>query len=416
MSSAMILQPFGRYEEGWWSEVRGDRTVVTSGPGAYRPFRMFVPDLIADLRVAPPLELAQRLAEVEAALARLDGLAEARALRALTPLLAHQESMASSWIEGLEIGYRRLAQAVIHPDGTDATAHSVLGNVEATRLALAVGREPDLTVDHILKLHRVLMADAPRPWSDIAGALRSGVIWIGPPGTAPPTAEYVGPPARQVPRLLQDLVAFMRRTDIPTLMQAAIAHAQFETIHPFADGNGRVGRCLVHALFSRHGVGEVVIPISSALAADRQAYIAGLAAYQQGELGQWVQLFVNASQLAAQAVSELERDLTQLRTRWRDRLRRRGARGDAADWPLLDLLLEQPVLDIATVIKTLDVSHPTAATALARLEELGIVLPGERRWRREWTASEVIELMAATEWRFRARSQDPEAAAGLPTG
>jgi Fic family protein len=405
----MRMQPFGRSEEGWWSggSVAGSPgTRVLSGP--YEKFQMFVPDGIAGLQVAPPLELARRLAEVEASLARLDGLAEAQALRVLTPLLARQESMASSWIEGFEVEYRRLVQASIHPSEKDDTVRTVLGNVEAMRQAIALGSKQQFEVGHILQLHRALMERAPHPWSTIAGQVRTGLVWIGPRGCTPITAEYVAPPARLVHGLLEDLVAFMNRDDVPTLMQAAIAHAQFETIHPFADGNGRVGRCLIHALLSRHGLGSIVVPVSSAFAADRHAYIGGLTVYQRGEIGQWVRFFIAALDAAADQVALLERDLAELRTIWHDRLRTRGARSDAADWRLLDVLLAQPVVDVATVARSLEVSTPTASAALARLEELGIVGGSDRRWRREWTAMGVIDIMADAELRFHLHTA-PEA-------
>lgn len=397
----MRMEAFGHREEGWWSGgMHAGPTRSGQRPGTYQKFEMFVPDRIAGLQVAPTLELARLLAEVESAVARLDGLAEAQALRTLTPLLARQESMASSWIEGFEVEYRRLVQASIQPWEKDDTVRTVLGNVEAMRQAIALGGEQRFEVDHILQLHRALMERAPHPWSTIAGQLRTGLVWVGPRGCTPPTAEYVAPPARLVHSLLDDLVAFMNRDDVPTLMQAAIAHAQFETIHPFADGNGRVGRCLIHALLSRHGLGSIVVPVSSAFAADRPAYIGGLVAYQRGEIGDWLRFFTSALNAAAFQVALLERDLAALRAAWHDRFRARGVRSDAADWRLLDVLLAQPVVDVATVARSLEVSTPTATAALARLEDLGIVAGGDRRWRRQWTATGVIDLMADAELRF----------------
>src|SRR6202023_1686779 len=103
-----------------------------------------------------------------------------------------------------------------------------------------------------------------------AGKVRDRQNWIGGASSGPRDAEFIPPPPELVPELLDDLSRFMARDDLPPVAQAAVAHAQFETIHPFADGNGRVGRCLISVVFRRRGLGQRLIPpVSLVLAARR---------------------------------------------------------------------------------------------------------------------------------------------------
>jgi Fic family protein len=393
----MVVQGFGRYEADWWP---GDAGAPTRRQRAAGRFEQFVPGEIATLQATPDLRLAADLSSVEAGVARLDGLANARALRALMPLLSRQESIASSWIEGFEIGHRRLASAALDANERDVNARSVLGHVDALRRAVAIGeRTAPFRVSDILEIHEALLARAPAPWSRMAGRLRDGVVWVGSGSSTAVTAEFVGPPAAAVPALLDDLTAFMNRTDVPAIMQAAIAHAQFETIHPFPDGNGRVGRCLIHMLLSRTGLGNIVVPISSVFASDPRGYVTGLTDYRRGEFGRWVERVTDAVEVASAMVAALEDGLRTLLADWRARIA--DVRADAADRRLLEALLVQPVLNVAAAMAAIGVSHQTAAAALERLERRGVVAGSSKKRGREWVATEVIDLMSAAERSFR---------------
>ena len=116
--------------------------------------------------------------------------------------------------------------------------------------------------------HRTLMADEPERVKP--GRFREGQNWIGGRRNNPSDARYVPPPEDHVPALMSDLIDFIDRDDLPAIAQAAITHAQFETIHPFVDGNGRVGRCLIHVVLRRRDVARSFVPpISVVLAARR---------------------------------------------------------------------------------------------------------------------------------------------------
>ena len=205
-------------------------------------------------------ELTQDLSRAEGAVRRLnDDPPRTHVLESLARQLLRAEAVASSRIEGLELSHRKLAEAAFDPEDTSLNARSVLGNVramdEAIRLA---GAQARFTVDTICQIHARLFqgtADA-----RMAGVLRDRQNWIGGRADNPYGADFVPVPEDRVHQLLEDLCQFVERDDLPALAQAAIAHAQFETIHPFEDGNGRVGRCLIHYVLRRRDLATSFVP------------------------------------------------------------------------------------------------------------------------------------------------------------
>jgi Fic family protein len=234
-------------------------------------------------------EVAADVADAERQIASLPARGSGLAtMEALSRFLLRAEAVASSRIEGLEIGARRLAHAEIaHREGwhiDDQTAKDVVGNVAAVRAAIERGSQPNaLAVDDLHALHSTLLAGDRRfP----VGEPRQVQNWIGGSPYNPCSAEFVPPPHDKVPELLTDLVAYVNSDDHPPVVQAALAHAQFETIHPYVDGNGRVGRALVHIVLGRRGLAAgSVLPISLALATRQDEYIAGLTSFRF--IGRW---------------------------------------------------------------------------------------------------------------------------------
>jgi Fic family protein len=191
---------------------------------------------------------------------------------------------------------------------------------------------------------------------------------------------------------MADLVAFVRRDDVPVLTQAALAHAQFETIHPFTDGNGRTGRALIHSLLRARGLTRnVTVPVSAGLLTDTNAYFAALTRYRQGDAAEIVRLMSEATVTAIANGRQLVADLRAIRARWNNVI---TARRDAAAWQLADLLLRQPVVDSATVQRELDATSANAHRALRELTEAGIIaeFSGLRR-ARLWQAREVLAAL-----------------------
>ncbi|HEY2703730.1 MAG TPA: Fic family protein [Candidatus Dormibacteraeota bacterium] len=378
-----------------WSPTELDRLLPRADRGPFG-YEAFVPDRLVDLRWTLPLDLAEALSTTERRVRELNHSSRHLAsLEALSRLLLRSESISSSRIEGLQVGNRRLAEALFDPEHSGGVERSVAANVLALTRAIEFGATAAaLTVGDVLEIHHVLIhGDEP----GIAGRLRTEQNWIG--GATPRTAEFIPPPEDEVPPLLEDLVAYCNRDDIPPLVQAAIAHAQFETIHPFADGNGRVGRCLIHALLRRRGVVEhYVPPISVVLATNGRAYVEGLTDFRRGDIEAWCSLFGSATRSAVDGAVRLFDALDELENEWLERAGR--PRQGSSARRLIQQLPGVPILDVATAAEILGVSFPAANQAVARLASAGVLRPVREQARRSrrWVAADVVGLLDGFEW------------------
>ena len=194
----------------------------------------------------------------------------------LNHLLIRSESISSSWIEGNRLSPKKLAIAERFQHG-DRVALDVIANVRATENAIDEIADPSraITVRDIEELQHSI---EPR----LEPGLRTTQNWVGGPGNSPLRADFVPPPAAEVKRLVANLAEFVSATEGNPVTRAAIAHAQFETIHPFIDGNGRTGRALVHTVLKRaDALRTVLVPISTVFASDTTTYIGGLTTYRQ---------------------------------------------------------------------------------------------------------------------------------------
>lgn len=267
----------------------------------------------------------------------------------------------------------------------------MLGNVEAMRRAIDRGAEANrLEVADILDIHRILLRHTAD--REIAGVVRDQQNWIGGNDHNPLGATYVPPPPERVGELLADLCRFAAREDLPPVVKAAIAHAQFETIHPFADGNGRTGRALVYTLLRQSSeIGSYVPPISLILAAEPKAYIGGLEAYRAGEVSSWCTTFATAAARASRAARQFAESVRAYQESWLERLGH--PRSDATTRLLVRALPEQPVLDVPTAQRLTGRSHVAVGKAIDQLEQAGILLRlNQRKWGRLWECGEVLDL------------------------
>jgi Fic family protein len=372
-------------------------------------YRAFVPDPIAELQLALPSNVA---AAVSVAERSIDALhrdpPRLASLEVLARRLLRAESVASSRIEGLVLSQRRLARAEAEePDARDETARSVLGNVVAMEHAVALGASAKpLRLKDVLEIHRHLMLATTTP--HIAGELRERQNWIGGNAYNPGRADFVPPAPERVPDLMDDLVAFMNRTDLPPVVQAAIVHAQFETIHPFADGNGRVGRALIHVVLRRRGLApRYVPPVSLVLAADAKAYVGGLTAFREDRAADWLLLFAEAIERAAAKASELARRLAELQERWRERAGRPRRHSSAE--ALIVELPAHPIVTVATAQKLLGTSKQAVNEAIATLAQKGVlhaITLAKRN--RAWEARELFDLINDVERELATPSEDDE--------
>ncbi len=378
----------GRYETATWSPDFARTGGRRRAAGTYRAF---IPDPIADLE--PRLESATSALSERAGGAVRDlnmappGL---RSFEGLARQLLRSEALASSAIEGLRLSHRKLARAEIEGETGDYKAREVLANtramVEAVRIGSAV---KSLTSTHIKAVHKEL-AIVP-PLDKIAGKFREEQGWIG--GDSPPDAEYVGPAPRYVKRLVKDLCLFMNRDDLSPVAQAAIAHAQFELIHPFGDGNGRVGRCLIHVLFRRRRIApNYVPPVSLVLGANKDAYIAGIQNFRVDKVDRWVAQFARAVETAAHNAEDFSQAVFDLQSDWISRAE--PMRADATARAIIEHLPSFPFIAASIVEELTGRSRVAAIDGLDHLAKAG-VLTRHRNQRKgdSWEAKELFLLL-----------------------
>lgn len=374
---------------------------------AYVPDPLVGRDLRIDARVAADVADAERaMAALDAEAARDHG---PHRLEVLARLLLRAEAVGSSRIEGLVISPRKLALADFDAAlDTTGRALEVVGNIRALREALDVATRPGpITVDTLCALHRRLLDDTRD--AHLGGVVRAEPNWIG--GDTPLDAEFVPPPHELLPELLDDLCTYLSGDDHPPLLQAALAHAQFETLHPFADGNGRTGRALLQLVLRRRGLCErFVPPISLVLATWSKRYVAALMgtrvdapAGSESEvagLHTWVELAAQAARVACEEAHAYDDRVEALVAAWRDRLSAKVGtpRADAAVWPLMDLLPAAPLITARTAVDLTGRSERAIDGAVAQLVEAGVLKQvGGRLRYRLYEAVGVFDLVTDAE-------------------
>jgi Fic family protein len=222
-----------------------------------------------------------------------------------------------------------------------------------------------------------------------AGQFRDVQNWIGGSDYTPIGALYVPPPPELVRPLMDDLMIFVSRSDLPILAQAAIAHAQFESIHPFTDGNGRIGRALISAALRRRGLTRrITVPLASAMLADTGRYFARLDAYRAGRVDEFVEYVARATVHSCEAAEDSARALSELPARWRATVR---PRANSADELLIESLLGTPIFNADAAQQITCTSDVSTYRALNNLTEAGIleVLSDSKR-NRIWAVVDVL--------------------------
>jgi Fic family protein len=351
------------------------------------PYRAAVPPRIAKGSLNLPSRTVAVADEASTAITRFD-LETGSELIAFGAIMLRSESASSSMIENLTSGAKAIAVAELSGQGK-RNASEIVDNVHAMQAAV----EPagDLTESTVLAMHRTLM-DRLHP--AMAGRWRSQQVWIGGDGFGPHGATFVAPHHENVPAAMADLLQFARRDDLPVLAHAAVTHAQFETIHPFADGNGRTGRAMLHAMLrSRELVRNVTVPISAGLLTDPGRYFDALTSYRDGDPSAIVERIAEASLLSVANGRQLADDIAHIRRTWHDSIR---TRRDAAAWRLADLMLRRPVVDADLVARELKIPAYSARTAIDRLVDAGVLteFTGLRR-NRMWQSREILDALDA---------------------
>ncbi|MDQ4125936.1 MAG: Fic family protein [Actinomycetota bacterium] len=388
----------GTYERRVWEA----HPELTHAPPRLRracEYDVFLPEPLETETYGLPEELAAVVSDAEVAISQLNH--SAPMLAPLARLLLRTESIASSKVEGLQVDAKQLARAEVRDEtGQKASAEAleILANVDAMQFAIEeTAGARRITPYAILDVHRVLMA---RRHPKMAGRLRDVQNWIGGNDFNPCGADFVPPPPELVDPLLQDLCRFAERDDIPTLVQAALLHAQFETIHPFEDGNGRTGRALVQVVFRRRGLAPgFVPPVSIVLAREKERYIRGLTSYRNGDVLVWIETFSVAVAEACNFAKGYLECVRKVQDEWRARLNEAvRPRSDAAAWALIDVLPAHPVVTLPVGVAATSRSKPAVNGAIPQLVDAGVLRPlSQSKRNRAWEASDLLDLIVDME-------------------
>lgn len=369
---------------------------MASASGSYEST---VPAVISDLLLDLPAALAADAEEAAFELARFDEHARIRlgsdspALGPMSAILLRTESASSSQIENLTAGARQLALAEIG-QSTSENAAVVSANVRTMQAALRLAGHLDEQA--ILAMHLELLSPQPG-WEQHAGRYRDQLVWVGSSGITPRGAAHVGPQPELVPAAMRDLASFMQRDDLQIVAHAAVTHAQFETIHPFSDGNGRTGRALVHAMVRGKGlVTSTTAPVSAGLLVNTSGYTDALGAFRAGDARPIIERFSEASRFAARTGADLVDRLAEQIDAGREALLAARLRPQAVGWRVLPQLVAQPVLNARYLTDRFEMSAPTAQRALAQLTDAGVLTErtGLKR-NRVWQHTGILTVLDA---------------------
>jgi len=350
-------------------------------------YRSAIPASIAELGYAPARDVSAAAEDAATEIARFDAESGAE-IAPFAAILLRSEAAASSRIENLTASARAIALAELG-DPSRTNARLIVANTSAMRAA--AGLSDGISADAILQMHATLMADDD---PDRAGRWRDQLVWIGRSSVGPVDAEYVAPEADLVAPAIDDLLRYIGRRDIPAIEQAAIAHAQFETIHPFPDGNGRTGRAVLHAMLRTAGlVRNTTVPISSGLLGDIDGYHGALTAYRDGDPDRIVELTAEAAFRAIDNGRRLVADIRSIQAQWHEKVK---ARSDSAVWPIMDLLARRPVINTALLHAEVGIRASHVTRYLDRLLEAGVVtrMSGPTRGS-YWKADAVLRALDA---------------------
>ena len=351
-------------------------------------YKAVIPAEIANLAVSLPSHILANAEEASQEIARFDTELGGE-IAPFAAVLLRTESAASSKIENLTAGARAIAEAETLGSSRRRNAALIVANTRAMQAAINLSDQ--ISDASILAMQDALMRESA---PGIAGQWRTEQVWIGGGNFGPRGADFIAPQQDRIPVAIDDLVRFARRTDISTLPHVAIAHAQFETIHPFPDGNGRTGRALVQSMLrNKRLTRQVTVPVSAGLLTDTTSYFQALTAYRDGDPAPIVERLSEASMLAVVNGRRLVADLQTIRALWTSKI---TARRNSAVHRVADLLIKRPVVNAQLISDQLGIAINNVYRYLDPLVEAGIITPFTDQARnRAWQAGEVLGALDA---------------------
>jgi Fic family protein len=406
-----------QYETEYWVSDGQGHTYKERQSGTYHPY---APDRLTGQDFDFCSDTVAAISQAEAAVHTLDAASNALTdTESLARLILRAEAVASSRIEGLEISARKLLrEEALQKMGKRRTHNSVtsevIGNINAMIAAIekAVSHK-QITLDTFCDIHRNLVAGT--SLEDYGGMIRTEQNWVGGNPYNPLGADYVPPRPNEVEGLLKDLAQFCNEERFSPLAQAALVHAQFETIHPFVDGNGRTGRALIHMVLRRRRLAErAVPPISLVLATYKRDYVHFLGGYRyEGSAGgnkatlarnEWVEFFCGACTRACQSAQAFEARITNIQEGWHSQV---GARKNSAAYDLIELLPGMPVISIESAAIATNRSIEAVRLAVSVLMNAGILSQTSQGKRnRIFEAREVLDEFTYYERSLATQSGD----------
>jgi len=334
-----------------------------------------------------PGSLAAAVAEAEAAIARFDERI-GTSLANFTVIALRTEAASSSQIENLSAASSSIAIAEhAAPSANPIKPNADLIAANVATLTAAMAGEGPLNVAQVIEIQRVLLEDsAPQ----LTGDFRDEQVWVGGDAYSPHGARHVAPHHERVRAAVDDLIGFANRQDLGALAHIAVTHAQFETIHPFSDGNGRTGRVIIQRMLRNAGLTRrAILPLSAGLLTDTERYFESLNTYRAGEIEPVVSMFVDAAFRSLDNSNRLAQELATVRDSWNETI---SARADSTVWPLLDYCLGRPAVTAPSVAADLGVSTVAAQNAIDRLVGLEILRQNSpARRNRIWLVSDVLD-------------------------
>lgn len=342
-----------------------------------------IPPAIAGLDYSPSLRTVGTCEAALIAVAQADADA-AGSRAALSRFLIRSESIASSHLDGVEADPGDYAQAVAGLGDDESATRVVAAGAALEEVLSRIDEHGAFGVDDLPAAHAVLFAGSPSE-SSVAGRIRTTQTWMGSPAS-PREAGYVPPAPDRINALLGDLVAYLNRDDVPVIVQAAIAHAQFASIRPFAHGNGRIGRVLLAASLRRRGVtAHAIVPLSAGILARRDEYLEALVAYRDGDPSPMIILVANSARVAASESRATVARVKELPDLWRAAVKPRRSSAAAA---LIPAFAERYAMDAAETERHCGAGRAQAYQAVERLEAAGVIREVTARKRgRVWVAA-----------------------------
>jgi Fic family protein len=339
-------------------------------------YQAFIPAPLPPVDLEISLELQARVSRADQAVGRLDGLT--RTLPDADLFLAmyvRREALLSSQIEGTDCTLDDVLAYELEPNTTEVSVldvEEVVNYVAAINYGLARLSELPLSLRLIREIHERLLSNT-RGAEKTPGEFRTTQNWIGPHGASLAGATFVPPPPEEMRDAIGALEVFLHESPLPVLITCGLAHAQFETVHPFLDGNGRMGRLLITLLLcEREVLARPVLYLSYFLKRHRDDYFSRLMAIRdEGRWEEWLAFFVDGVAVTALEAASSAQSVHELRERHRGALQAAG--GAASDLVLLDAMYSQPLVNSKWVAKRLGVAPKTAINLLDRLEGAGVL-------------------------------------------